>query len=127
MSGSRVIPVGIDWTIHISVEKNSWANRIIIMIVALISIMAKMIADLALRSATDRLMWWWEGTSTTITALLALATSSTMKRRWTRVIACGAGGSMNRMRRGDDGDGVWYSDNMPTINLLAKHEADKFF
>ena len=58
MSGSGVnIPVGIDWTIPIRMEKSSWASRIIIMIVAFVSIMAKMIADLAMRSATSGLMW----------------------------------------------------------------------
>jgi len=65
MSGSRVnIPVGISWPIPIRVEKSSWANqrrRIIIMIVALVSILAKMITDLAVRSATSELRWWWEG------------------------------------------------------------------
>ena len=50
------IPVGIDWTIPIRVKKSSWARRIIITIVALVSIMAKTIADLALRSATGGLM-----------------------------------------------------------------------
>jgi len=52
MSGPRVnIPVGIDWTISIRVEESSWASRrrkIIITIVALVSIVAKTIADLAL-------------------------------------------------------------------------------
>ena len=85
MSGSGVnIPVGIDWIISIKVEKSIWASRrrkIVITIVALVSIMAKTIADLALRSATGGLMWWWEGTYTTATALPAYAMSTTMERR----------------------------------------------
>ena len=59
MNGSEVnIPVGIDCTIPIRVEKSSWASLIIITIVALVSIMTKMIADLALRPAIGGLMWW---------------------------------------------------------------------
>ena len=128
MSGSGVnISVGIDWTIPIRVEKSSWASRIIIMIVALVSIMAKMIVDQALRSTPGKLMWWWEGTSTTMTALLALAMSTTMERRWSRMVAWSTEGSMNRRRREDEGCEVWWSDSMPTINLLAKHDADEFF
>ena len=86
MSDSRVnIPIRIGWTMLIRVEKSSWASRsrrTIIMIVALINIMAKTIADQALRSIAGKLMWWWEGTFTTMTALPASATSSTIKRRW---------------------------------------------
>ena len=83
MSGSEVnIPVGIDSSIPIRVEKSSWANRIIITIVALVSIMATTIANLALRSVTGGLMWWWEGTSMTMTALPASVTSTITERRW---------------------------------------------
>ena len=57
MSGSGVnILVGIDWIILIKVEKSSQASRIIITIIVLVSIMTKMIADLAL--ANSGLMWW---------------------------------------------------------------------
>ena len=61
MSGFRVnIPIGIDWIIPIIVEESSWVSRrrkIIITIVALVSIITKTIANLALRSAISRLMW----------------------------------------------------------------------
>jgi len=50
------------------------------MIVALVSIMVKTITDLALRSATDKLMWWWEGMSMTTTAHPASTTSTATKR-----------------------------------------------
>ena len=103
MSGSRVnIPVGISLTILIRVEKSSWASlkkRIIIKIRLLVSIMAKMITDLALRSDTCGLMWWWEGMSTTTISLPSSAMSATTKISWSRVVAWSVGGGINHKRR----------------------------
>ena len=91
MSGFRVnIQVGVGWIILRGVKKSNWAGRkrrIVVMIVALVSIMEKMIVDLALRSATGGLMWWWEGTSTTTTTLPASATSTNTDLRWSQMVA----------------------------------------